>query len=294
MTHVADVPRPVLKWAGGKRQLLSEILQRLPAHMATYYEPFVGGGAVFFALAARGAFRRAVLSDTNAELINLYTALKEDVGGVIRALEKLRDGHSTEQYYRVRASVPKSETARAARLIYLNRTGFNGLYRVNSKGEFNVPIGRYARPRILDERRLRAAAEALATAEIVLQDFETVCARARRGDAVYFDPPYLPVSRTASFAEYQATPFDLPEHERLARVFTRLAARGVACLLSNSDTKQTRELFANHRVEFVSANRAINSVASRRGAIREILVSPALDHSTPERRRTAAARRPSG
>ena len=294
MTLRPGDPRPVLKWAGGKRQLLPEILLRLPPRAETYYEPFVGGGAVFFALAARGAFRRAVLSDTNSELINVYRALKEDVAGVIRALEKLRDGHSTEPYDRVRARVPKSETGRAARVIYLNRTGFNGLYRVNSKGEFNVPIGRYVRPRIVDEKRLRAAAEALSVAEIVLEDFERVSARARRGDAVYFDPPYLPVSRTASFAEYQSTPFGFSEHERLARVFTRLASRGVACVLSNSDTPEARELFGAHRVETVSAKRAINSVASRRGAVGELLVSAAAAHSTPERRRTAAARRPCG
>jgi DNA adenine methylase len=264
---------PVLKWAGGKRQIAGEILQQLPGRIGTYFEPFVGGGAVFFALFNAGRFERAVLGDKNPELVNVYQALKEDVDGVIRALRKLKDKHSESEYYRVRAANPRSQTARAARVLYLNKTGFNGLYRVNRSGRFNVPLGRYAEPKILNEARLRAASEALANVEIELTDFEALCRQSRRGDAVYFDPPYLPISPTAAFAEYHSEPFGIDEHRRLAKAFDDLTRRGVASVLSNSDTPATRELFAAHRVREISVRRAINSVATRRGGVGEILVT---------------------
>jgi len=263
---------PVLKWAGGKRQLLDRILPRMPERMTTYFEPFIGGGAVFFQLAAEGRFRRAVIADRNPDLVNVYRALKEDVAAVIACLERLARRHSETEYYRVREQRPRTLATRAARTIYLNRTGFNGLYRVNKNGAFNVPFGRYERPKILDVARLEAAAQALTNVEILESDFEDVCARARRGDAVYLDPPYLPVSKTASFAEYHREPFGLEEHRRLARVFAELRRRGVAALLSNSDTKETRELFSEFGLERVSARRAINSDRSARGPVDEILV----------------------
>lgn len=264
---------PVLKWAGGKRQIVPEILKHLPKRIGTYFEPFVGGGAVFFALRNLDGFERAVLGDKNAELVNVYQALKEDVEGVIRALRKLRDKHSDSEYYRVRAASPRSQTARAARILYLNKTGFNGLYRVNKSGRFNVPLGRYSEPKILNEPRLRAASEALQNVEILVTDFEPLCRRSRPGDAVYFDPPYLPISPTAAFAEYHSEPFGLDEHRRLAKAFDELTRRGVASVLSNSDTPETRALFASHRVRELSVRRAINSVATRRGGVGEILVT---------------------
>jgi DNA adenine methylase len=264
---------PVLKWAGGKRQIAAEILRQLPKRIETYFEPFVGGGAVFFALFNEGRFERAVLGDKNPELVNVYQSLKEDVEGVIRALRKLKDKHSESEYYRVRAATPRSATARAARVLYLNKTGFNGLYRVNRDGRFNVPLGRYTEPKILNEARLRAASEALVNVELVLSDFEALCRRSRPGDAVYFDPPYLPISPTAAFAEYHAEPFGLDEHQRLAKAFDELTRRGVVSVLSNSDTPSTRELFAAHRVRAISVRRAINSVATRRGGVGEILVT---------------------
>jgi DNA adenine methylase len=272
-SETAAKSAPVLKWAGGKRQIVPQILEHLPRRIATYFEPFVGGGAVFFALFNEARFERAVLGDKNPELVNVYQALKEDVDGVIRALRKLKDKHSESEYYRVRASSPRSQTARAARVLYLNKTGFNGLYRVNRSGRFNVPLGRYAEPKILNEPRLRAASEALAGVEIVLADFEALCRRSRPGDAVYFDPPYLPISPTAAFSEYHAEPFGLDEHRRLARAYDELTRRGVASVLSNSDTPATRELFEAHRVREISVRRAINSVATRRGGVGEILVT---------------------
>jgi DNA adenine methylase len=273
---------PVLKWAGGKRQLLDKILERLPKRIATYYEPFVGGAAVFFALAKERRFERAVLADANQELVEVYLAIKEDVGALIRALRKLAAGHSQEQYYRVRAQNPRSRTQRAARVIYLNKTGYNGLYRVNRAGEFNVPYGRYEKPNVCDEPRLCAAAEALADATVEVADFEQICRRARPGDAVYLDPPYVPLSKTSSFTAYDRHPFDLDAHRRLARTFADLAERDVFALLSNSNTPETCDLYAGWQVELIDVKRPINSRADARGPVSELLVSS---------RRAAASRR---
>ncbi len=263
-------PQPVLKWAGGKRQLLPQILSHLPERIDTYYEPFVGGGAVFFALAAEGRFRRAVISDQNADLICVYEAVRDDVEGVIAALSRMP--HSEEAYYRVRSSRPRTLARRAARVIYLNRTGYNGLYRVNRSGQFNVPYGRYKRPRICDADNLRSVSEALNQVTVRVEDFETVVRRARRGDAVYFDPPYVPVSRSASFAAYHSVPFQLDEHRRLTRTYRRLVECGVCAVLSNSDTPETRALYSELSFDVVSARRSINSNTQGRGPVRELLV----------------------
>lgn len=265
---------PVLKWAGGKRQLLPEILRRLPEQIATYYEPFVGGAAVFFALSSRGAFRRAVLSDKNKDLVEVYLSLQREPDDLIEELERYGRGHSEEKYYEVREQAkPRTRAKRAARLIYLNKTGFNGLYRVNRSGQFNVPFGRYKNPKIVDEPRLRAASTALADVEILVEDFASVCTRARAGDAVYLDPPYLPVSPTSHFAEYHSEPFGIDEHKRLAKVFSELSRRGVVVVLSNSNTDETQRLFRAHKVDIVEARRAINSDHTRRGPVGEILVT---------------------
>lgn len=262
--------RPVLKWAGGKRQLQDRILKKLPASIDTYFEPFVGGAAIFFALAAEGRFKRAVLGDRNGDLVAVYHALIQDVEGVIRLLRKLR--YDEDEYYRVRDQRPRTLTARAARLIYLNKTGYNGLYRVNRSGQFNVPFGRHKAPLICDDDNLRLAASALSRAEIVTDDFEAICRDAGPTDAVYFDPPYLPVSKTSNFTAYDPHPFGVDEHERLAQVFERLERRGVCTVLSNSYTEQTRKIFGRFQYERVPVKRPINSKANLRGPVDEILV----------------------
>jgi DNA adenine methylase len=289
----ADV-KPVLKWAGGKRQLLEPILafvgDAFPERIRTYYEPFAGGAAVFFALAAQHKFERARLSDKNEDLIRVYSELRDNAQELIRELEKLCAlGEGEDVYYKVRAKKPLKDAARAARLIYLNRTGYNGLYRVNRSGGFNVPYGRYKNPRILDESRLLAAAEALQDVELQVEDFQDSCKRAKRGDFVYFDPPYLPLSKTASFAEYHSEAFALAEHERLAKTFARLTKKGVSVLLSNSDTPETRALYAGFETQTVLAKRAINSDATRRGAVSELLVRSAV--SSPALRQVSRARK---
>lgn len=269
---MSDRLRPILKWAGGKRSLVPRILKELPDRIDTYYEPFVGGAAVFFALAEEKRFRRAVITDKNAQLINLYTVVRDDLGKLLKKLKELQERTSEEDYYAIRAEKIANKIERAARLIYLNKTGYNGLYRVNSKGGFNVPYGRYKRPKIYDPERLGIASEALQDVTIETADFEEICAEAKRGDAVYLDPPYLPLSKTASFSAYHSEAFGLPEHQRLAKVFAKLLKRGVAAVLSNSATPETRALYQSFKCSDVAVRRPINSVASRRGSVSELLV----------------------
>lgn len=267
-----ELPRPFLKWAGGKRQLLPEIRRRLPRRMATYHEPFLGGGAVFFALAREGAFERAVLADANAELIETYVAIRDRLEDVIELLSRCE--YDEGFYYHARALRPADLdlAERAARTIYLNRAGFNGLYRLNKRGAFNVPFGRHVNPRLLDEPNLRAVSDVLQDVALVTADFEAAVAEAAPGDAVYFDPPYVPVSETSFFTAYDGTTFTMEEQARLAALMWRLDDRRVHALLSNSESRQTRELYRGLRIERVEATRAINSRADRRGPVGELLV----------------------
>jgi len=260
-------PKPFLKWAGGKGQLLGQYGPLFPRRFGRYHEPFVGGGAVFFHLLPP----RATLSDANAELVDCFVAVRDDVNAVIRTLGRHR--YEKDYYYAVRAQDPAKlePAARAARTIFLNRTGFNGLYRVNSKGGFNVPFGRYANPTICDAPNLRACARVLRRATILQAPFASILERARRDDFVYFDPPYQPLSKTAYFTAYGAGGFREDDQRELARVYAALDRRGVLVMLSNSDTPLTRELYRGFRVVEVQATRAINSKAARRGAITELV-----------------------
>jgi DNA adenine methylase len=262
-------PAPFLKWAGGKRQLLPQIEALLPRRIDTYFEPFLGGAALFFRLAALGWFKKAILGDANPELVNCYVAVRDHVDAVIAALGRYRN--EADCYYAARAQTPDSVAGRAARLIYLNRCGYNGLFRVNSKGEFNVPFGRYRDPTICNEPRLRAASAALKRATIVSGDFADAVAGATPDDFVYFDPPYVPLSKTASFTAYAGS-FDRAEQERLAVLLRGLGAKRVPALLSNSYTPVTAKLYRGLRPVRVEARRSINSVARGRGPIEELLV----------------------
>lgn len=262
------VPHPFLKWAGGKGQLLDQYDPLFPKRYRRYLEPFVGGGAVFFHL--RPA--RAVLSDGNAELIDCFRAVREEVRAVIAALRLHR--YDRDHFYAVRAIEPETLTLaeRAARTIFLNRTCFNGLYRVNSRGRFNVPFGRYVNPKILDAENLRACSRALRRARIECAPFQAVLGEARRGDFVYFDPPYHPRSKTSCFTAYEPGGFTADDQRELARVYSALDRRGVLLMLSNSDTPLIRELYRGFRIVEVRATRSINSKTEGRGAIRELVV----------------------
>ncbi len=265
---------PVLKWAGGKGRLLAQYEPFFPTDFGSYYEPFVGSAAVFFHLRSRHADKRATLADVNQELINLYQAIQDDIEGLVARLQVHSKKHCKDYYYKIRAKAIErlSNTERAARLVYLNRTCYNGLYRVNSKGGFNVPMGRYKNPRILDQEKLLAAHRALQKVRLLVEPFEKVLVRARRGDFVYFDPPYQPLSSTSNFTSYTKDNFGEPEQRRLAEVFTRLAERGVQVMLSNSTAPLIRKLYRDFRQVEVEAARSINSKANKRNKIKELLI----------------------
>ncbi len=268
-------PRPFLKWAGGKTQLADALLRRRPARFQTYHEPFVGSGAIFFRLYREGQLQDAILSDVNAELIDAYRAIRDHVLEVIDILSKLP--HSKEFYYEIRSKDPWSLSLpeRAARMIYLNKTGYNGLYRVNRQGRFNVPFGRYKSPAYLDRENLLAASQALQHVEILCAPFDTVAERAEPGDWVYFDPPYVPVSQTANFTSYYANGFTLQDQERLRDVCIALSQKEVYVMVSNSDAALVRSLYASpyFTVDKVQANRAINSNGAKRGKITELVIT---------------------
>ncbi|WOD38200.1 DNA adenine methylase [Nodosilinea sp. E11] len=266
-------PRPFLKWAGGKGRLLSQYEPFLPMAIDTYYEPFLGGGAVFFYLVGR--IRRAVLGDINPELVNVYCCVRDDVEALIRHLRHHQRWHSPDYYYHVRQqrALPTA-IERAARLIYLNKTCYNGLYRENSQGHFNVPVGNYKNPAICDASLLRTASAALQIAEIQTFSFDKLAERSLSPrDFVYFDPPYHPISSTSSFTGYSRHGFTGADQERLAQLFRTLAAQGQRVMLSNSDCELIRELYRGFTQHPILAARAINSRAGRRGKISELLIT---------------------
>lgn len=282
MTSKAAPPlvarEPFLKWAGGKTQLLSQFARLYPSEIERYFEPFVGSGAVFFDIRKRFHPRYVMLSDTNSELINCYETVRDNIEELIQNLLRHKEGHHAqhpEYYYSIRdlSTDTLSPVERAARFIYLNKTCFNGLYRVNARGQFNVPIGRYKNPAIADVDRLRAASGALRGVRLSVKDFAECSPRLRRGDVVYIDPPYFPLSRTASFTGYTKGGFGLAEQERLARFARDAGSKGCLVMLSNSDTAAVRKLYRGFRIRRVSARRAINSNGAARGAITELVVT---------------------
>lgn len=273
---------PFLKWAGGKKRLAPLVVERAPRGARTYHEPFLGGGAVFFAMEAAGLAQQAVLADANDELVACFSAVRGDVDALIGALRRHAEEYSplaaearAQYYYERRAERPPGGVEQAARLIFLNRTCFNGLYRVNALGEFNVPHGRYVNPRICDEAGLRRASAALQGVELRAVDFEEACAAARAGDFVYLDPPYQPLTRTSRFTSYTSGDFGPDDQRRLRDAFEDMTRRGVAAMLSNSEHEAIRDLYVGwgYDLERVPMSRAINSVGSGRAPIDELLIS---------------------
>ncbi len=276
---IAEKPKPFVKWVGGKRQLLAQFrkLNLYPPELfdiktGRYFEPFVGGGAVFFDLLPDKGF----LSDLNKELVTTYNVIKNDVDALIASLKK----HKTDKEYflMIRAQDPNklSDLNVASRFIFLNRTCFNGMYRVNSKGGFNVPYGKYTNPLICDEDNLKKVSKALQGIEIKHQDYKEVLKKAKKGDFVYFDPPYYPVSKTASFTSYTAESFLDKEQIELRDTVLELHKRGCYVMLSNSDTPFINKIYSGCkgiRINKVEAGRAINSKGTGRGKITEVLVT---------------------
>jgi DNA adenine methylase len=263
---------PIVKWAGGKGRLLEQLTPLLPELRERYFEPFLGGAALFFALAPAQSF----LSDVNPALVRTYKAVRVDVDDVLAELRLLAiEGTNEKAFYATRDRYNRGglrDAAHAAAFIYLNRTCFNGLHRVNKRGEFNVPYGRYAAPRIIDEPGLRAASAALARATILQADFAHVIEQARAGDFVYLDPPYVPVSTTASFTAYAKEGFRREDQQRLSNVFRELDSMGCHVMLSNSDSPLVRELYAGFNFDVVHTSRAIACKGESRGRIAELVV----------------------
>lgn len=296
--------RPFLKWAGGKRQLLPALREFYPGEFGTYHEPFLGSGAVFFDLAATGRLGsgRVHLHDVNADLVGCWSRLRDDPDAVVEGLRRLEAGYRGapgDHFYRVRnrrfnparrkimnGTSPRAEayTAElAAMFIYLNRTGYNGLFRLNSSGLFNVPRGRYKNPRICDEDNLRRVSSTLSAlgVEIEHAPFDTVLRSARAGDFIYFDPPYAPLSTTARFTSYTSDGFGREDQERLQQVMIELAKRECHVVLSNSTAPEIAMLYDGNaeaekvglRAHTVPARRNINSNASRRGNVNEYVIT---------------------
>jgi DNA adenine methylase len=268
-TPIIAKRQPFLKWAGGKTQLLHELISRMPKSYDVYYEPFIGGGALFFAVAPG----KAVIADINDDLVNAYNVVRDTPEELIEALS----GYVNDKdfYYKVRSQDQStlSPLERAARLIYLNRTCFNGLYRVNKSGQFNVPFANYKNPNIVQSDRIMAASNVLHDTEVFHASFEKVLVNAKKGDFIYLDPPYYPKDVYSDFKRYNKEQFYKNDHERLADLYNELSDRGCYVMLSNSDTLFTRALYSKWRVDTVYAKRMINRDASKRGEVTEIIVT---------------------
>jgi DNA adenine methylase len=268
---------PVVKWVGGKRQIIDEIITYVPDSFSTYYEPFLGGGAVLFELQPK----KAVVNDVNEELMNIYEVIKDNVDELIEGLKRHKIKNDKAYFYEIRELDRDREqynlltpVERASRIIYLNKTCYNGLFRVNKSGEFNAPFGNYKNPNIVNETTLRAVSAYFNKAKIrfTCQDFEDALKWSRKGAFVYLDPPYDPVSETASFTGYDKGGFDRNEQIRLKKTCDKLNKKGIKFLLSNSATDFIMDLYQDYKIEVIQAKRAINSKADRRGNVDEVLV----------------------
>ena len=276
-------PQPFLRWAGGKRKLAGFIANSFPTKLdynsAHYYEPFLGGGALAFYIGQKESpfyipGSRIYLSDTNPDLISAYQVLRDDPLTLMKNLKRLGKHTDREAFEKVRASRPATKIDIAARFIYLNKTCFNGLWRVNSKGEFNVPWGKLQNPRIFDESILMANSKRLHGAKIAKRDFLSQLKGAQKGDLVYLDPPYIPLSSSSSFSKYSKQDFDISNHEQLASCINSLTKRGVFVILSNSDTSDTRSIFGESMNLYqISVGRSISAKSASRKRVNEVIAT---------------------
>ncbi len=281
-TSTLPAPQPFLKWAGGKGRLIAHYRRFFPPRYGHYYEPFIGSGAVFLALQPTAA----TLNDRNPALITAYRHIRDSLAALLPHLERLRARyHGTPPdaraplYYQWRDQynrLPVGDLHKTALLLVLNKTCYNGLYRENRRGGFNVPFGRYANPQMFTAANLHAVAHTLRSATLHSSDFAAVMQAAQPGDFVYCDPPYIPVSASASFTAYTREAFGLAEHQRLAATARAVARRGVQVMLSNADVPLVYELYAGFHIARVQASRAINSNAAKRGKVSEVVITSYL------------------
>lgn len=274
-------PMPFLKWAGGKRRLTPILISAFPKNFNPkenrFFEPFLGGGALTFALGNPSSEvyvpgRQLYVNDMNPDLVNTYKIIRDDVHSLIRELKKFENLNDADSFYEIRSAKYTSSVRLAARFIYLNKTCFNGLWRVNSSGAFNVPFGRYKNPKILDEDNLIACSLRLKNSKISLNTFQQAVSHAKAGDLVYFDPPYIPLTKTAAFSQYAKEDFGLEDQKELADAIKGLTAEGVNVILSNSDTPLTREIFGKQlKLRQILVARTISAQGSTRKAVHEVI-----------------------
>ena len=272
-------PKPFVKWVGGKRQLMHVLEDNFPKQFGTYHEPFLGGGAVMFNLLSKEAKLSCNVSDFNSDLILAYVTIRDKLRKLIESLENHSKNYqkdSSEYYYEVRKQEPKQQIEKVSRLIFLNRTCFNGLYRVNKKGKFNVPLGRYTNPNIVNKENLTAVSKILHSEKIKIscRGFEAVLDDVKKDDLVYFDPPYQPISSTANFTSYTHRDFTEKDLERLVDLANQLNSKGCHVLISNSNSKTVKDFFPEKHwsISEVNANRAINSDSKKRTGHKEIII----------------------
>lgn len=268
-------PYPFIKWLGGKTKISGAILERLPDKCNTYYEPFVGGGAILIKMALSNRFKNAIINDKNPELINAWKTIKKEPELLIL---ELRDTskylYDKEIYLKIRSTNPKTldKVQAAARFIYLNKTCFNGLYRVNKSGEFNTPFGKYTNPLICDSKNINELSQILKKVKIISKNFDFVESEAKSGDAVYFDPPYIPISKTSNFSSYTSDKFGDEDHQRLAEVFKNLVDKNVRTVLSNSFCEDSMNLYGSYDISHIIGQRSIGGDVSYRNSVKEIIV----------------------
>ena len=267
--------KPILKWAGGKRQLLPALLKNIPDRFNTYYEPFIGGAALLISLYSLNRISNAVISDTNTDLYNLYKTIRENPQQLIDELGNLGFRNNKEDYYKARGLFNSSSNPveRTALLIYLNRHGYNGLYRVNSHNEFNVPFGKYTNPGVPSPENIMALSGLLQSCTVMNSDFEVAVNNAVKGDFVYFDPPYMPLSKTSYFTGYTHSGFNERDQERLSETFMKLSKKGVYVMESNSSTEFIKELYKGFNMVEVDARRNINSLGTKRDPVKELIIT---------------------
>jgi len=272
------VPKPFVKWAGGKRQLLPVLSEQFPQKFGTYFEPFLGGGAVLFHLLSQNPNQKCSVSDLNSDLVLTYITIRDRVEELISSLKKHSKKYSDDKnsyYYKIREKEPKEQIEKSSRLIFLNRTCFNGLYRVNSKGKFNVPLGRYSNPNIVNEENLMAVNRILQSKKITItcRDFSSILGDVKKDDFIYFDPPYQPVSQTANFTSYTNRDFNFEDLKRLADLCNDLDSKGCKVVLSNSNTSEVKDMFdGNWKIKKIQVNRAINSDSKKRTGHSELVI----------------------
>ena len=278
-SQIVAVPKPFVKWAGGKRQLIPILNENLPKRFGAYYEPFLGGGALLFHVISKHQHQDCNISDLNSDLVLTYTVIRDNVEDLIISLKKHAKSYekdSKSYYYSVRESHPRSAIEKASRLLFLNRTCFNGLYRVNSKGKFNVPLGRYTNPNIVNADNLYAVSKILNSnpVQIRCRDFESIIDDVKSGDLIYFDPPYQPVSKTANFTSYTNKDFTHEDLTRLFRLCEKLNEMGCKVLLSNSHSDVVSKMFSKKpwNIAKIEANRSINSNSKNRKGHYELLI----------------------